>query len=43
MTRDELLARLKGYEWTAFACKKAQWGVPKDAYLTVSAFATTAA
>lgn len=41
MTRDELIARLKGYEWTDFECKKAQRGVPKDAYSTVSAFANT--
>jgi ATP-dependent DNA helicase RecG len=41
MTRDELLARLKGYEWTDFECKKAQRGVPKDAYVSVSAFANT--
>ena len=42
MTRDELLARLKGYEWTDFECKKAQRSVPNDAYVTVSAFANTA-
>ena len=41
MTRDELIARLKGYEWTDFECKKAQRDVPKDAYSTVSAFANT--
>ena len=41
MTRDELLARLKGYEWTDFECKKAQRDVPNDAYKTVSAFANT--
>jgi predicted HTH transcriptional regulator len=41
MTRDELIARLKGYEWTDFECKKAQSNVPKDAYSTVSAFANT--
>ena len=41
MTRDELLTRLKGYEWTDFECKKAQRGVPNDAYATVSAFANT--
>ena len=41
MTRDELIARLKGYEWTDFECKKAQRDVPKDAYTTVSAFANT--
>ncbi len=41
MTKDELIARLKGYEWTDFECKKAQRDVPKDAYSTVSAFANT--
>ncbi len=41
MTRDELIARLKGYEWADFECKKARNDVPKDAYLTVSAFANT--
>lgn len=41
MTKDELLARLKGYEWIDFECKKAQRGVPDDAYKTVSAFANT--
>jgi ATP-dependent DNA helicase RecG len=41
VTRDELVARLKGYEWTDFECKKAQRGVPKDAYVSVSAFANT--
>ncbi len=41
MTKDELLARLKGYEWTDFECKKALRDVPKDAYSTVSAFANT--
>ncbi len=41
MTREELIARLKGYEWTDFECKKAQRSAPKDAYSTVSAFANT--
>lgn len=41
MTRDELIARLKGYEWADFECKKARSDVPKDAYATVSAFANT--
>ncbi|MGI6639090.1 MAG: Fic family protein [Desulfobulbus sp.] len=41
MTRDELINRLKGYEWTDFECKKARADVPKDAYSTVSAFANT--
>lgn len=41
MTKDELLKRIDGYEWTDFECKKAQRDVPKDAYSTVSAFANT--
>jgi predicted HTH transcriptional regulator len=41
VTRDELVARLKGYEWTDFECKKAQRSVPRDTYSTVSAFANT--
>ncbi|KZK74370.1 MAG: transcriptional regulator [Pelodictyon luteolum] len=41
MTKDELITRLKGYEWTDFECKKAYRDVPKDAYSTVSAFANT--
>ena len=41
MTRDELIARLSGYEWTDFECKRAKREVPKDAYSTVSAFANT--
>jgi ATP-dependent DNA helicase RecG len=41
MTREELITRLKGYEWSDFECKKAQRGVPKDAYTTVSAFANS--
>jgi len=41
MTKDELVARLKGYEWTDFECKRAQRDVPKDVYSTVSAFANT--
>lgn len=42
MTQDELLARLNGIEWNDFECKRAQRGVPEDAYKTVSAFANTA-
>jgi ATP-dependent DNA helicase RecG len=42
MTREELIARLNGFEWADFECKKAQRSVPKDAYITVSAFANTA-
>ena len=41
MTKDELISRLKGYEWTEFECKRAQRDVPKDVYSTVSAFANT--
>ena len=41
MTRDELIDRLKGYEWADFECKRAQHDVPRDAYSTVSAFANT--
>ena len=41
MTKDELIQRLNGYEWNDFECKKAQKGVSKDAYTTVSAFANT--
>lgn len=41
MTKDQLIARLKGYEWTDFECKRALRDVPKDAYATVSAFANT--
>lgn len=42
MTQDELLAKLNGIEWNDFECKRAQRGVPEDAYKTVSAFANTA-
>ena len=42
MTKDELIARLSKYEWNDIECKKAQGGVPDDAYKTVSAFANTA-
>lgn len=42
MNQDELLARLNGLEWNDFECKRAQRGVPDDAYKTVSAFANTA-
>ena len=42
MNQDEFLARLKGIEWNDFECKRAQRGVPEDAYKTVSAFANTA-
>jgi ATP-dependent DNA helicase RecG len=42
MNQDELLTRLNGFEWNDFECKRAQRGVPDDAYKTVSAFANTA-
>ena len=42
MTRDALLARLQGFEWNDFECKRALRGVPDDAYKTVAAFANTA-
>jgi ATP-dependent DNA helicase RecG len=42
MNRDDLLARLHGFEWSDFECKKASRGVPDDAYKTVAAFANTA-
>lgn len=42
MNQDELLARLNGFEWNDFECKRAQRAVPDDAYKTVSAFANTA-
>ena len=42
MNQDALLARLNGIEWNDFECKRAQRGVPEDAYKTVSAYANTA-
>jgi ATP-dependent DNA helicase RecG len=41
MNRDDLLKRLERFEWTDFEVKKAQMGVPNNAYDTVSAFANT--
>ena len=41
MEREELIERLKGYEWTDIEFKEARRAVPKDAYETVSAFANT--
>ncbi len=41
MNRDELIEKLKGYEWRDIEFKKAQWAVPKDVYTTVSAFSNT--
>ncbi len=42
MTKDELIERLKGYEWDDVEFKRARKGVPEDAYKTVSAYANTA-
>jgi ATP-dependent DNA helicase RecG len=42
MNQNELIARLKKYEWNDIEFKKAQRGVPNDAYESVSAFANTA-
>jgi ATP-dependent DNA helicase RecG len=42
MNQEELIARLKKYEWNDIEFKKAQRGVPEDAYESVSAFANTA-
>ena len=42
MTKDELIAKIKKYEWNDFECKRAQRGFPDDAYKTVSAFSNTA-
>lgn len=42
MTQDELIARLKKFEWNDVEFKKAQRGVPDAAYETVSAFSNTA-
>lgn len=41
MTKDELLTRLKGFEWNDVEFKLAQRGVPDNSYETVSAFANT--
>lgn len=42
MTKEELIARLGKYEWNDVEFKKAQRGVPNNAYETVSAFSNTA-
>lgn len=42
MNRNELLNRLKRYEWTDVEFKEARNRAPKSAYETVSAFANTA-
>ncbi len=41
MEKEELIERLKGYEWTDIEFKEARHAVPKNAYETVSAFANT--
>ena len=41
MERDEIIERLKGYEWNDVEFKKAQRGVPEAALETVSAFSNT--
>ena len=41
MKNEELIERLKGYEWNDVEFKKAQRGVPESAYETVSAFSNT--
>ena len=41
MNQEELIVRLKKYEWNDVEFKKAQRGVPEDAYKSVSAFANT--
>lgn len=41
MDRDELIERLKGYEWNDVEFKEARHAVPRNAYETVSAFANT--
>ena len=42
MTKDELVVRLGKNEWNDIEFKKAQRGVPNNAYETVSAFSNTA-
>ena len=41
MDTEELIERLKGYEWTDIEFKEARRDVPRNAYETVSAFANT--
>ena len=41
MTRDELIEKLKGYEWRDIEFKEASFAVPRDVYETVSAFSNT--
>ncbi|MBN1136468.1 MAG: putative DNA binding domain-containing protein [Anaerolineae bacterium] len=42
MDRDELIERLRAYEWNDIEFKAAQQHAPRSAYETVSAFANTA-
>ncbi|MEW6742180.1 MAG: RNA-binding domain-containing protein [Planctomycetota bacterium] len=42
MTKEELIERLKRYEWADAEFKEARSAAPKSAYETVSAFANTA-
>ncbi|MBF2759269.1 MAG: putative DNA binding domain-containing protein [Ectothiorhodospiraceae bacterium AqS1] len=41
MTKDELLEKVQGYEWTDLECKEASKEIPRNIYPTVSAFANT--
>jgi ATP-dependent DNA helicase RecG len=41
LSRHELLARIKTYEWSDLEVKAAQNDVPRDAFETISAFANT--
>jgi ATP-dependent DNA helicase RecG len=41
MTREQLLSRLAGTEWSDFEVKAGQGGVPEDAFKTISAFANS--
>lgn len=41
MDKEELIQRLKGYEWDDLEFKSARRGVPGEAYTTVSAFSNT--
>lgn len=41
MTKDDLLSKLKGMEWTDFEVKEASCGLPKSMWDTVSAFSNT--
>ena len=42
MTRDDLIERLRKYEWSDVEFKEARTAAPRSAYETVSAFANTA-